>query len=278
MNKAFRMQVARETVEAMEKGFYLSTHQQPVSIAEGMQAAINGTRTYSSADLDSLLTDFDPTLLSESCKITVVAQSSFVAGKEAVQAHGKVLCLNFASAKNPGGGFLSGAQAQEEALTRSSALFDCLKDQNAYYHTNRACGTTLYTDTMIHSPAVPFFKDDEGLPLDNWFPLSILTAPAVNEGAVRQNEPNQIPKIRETMLRRTEKLLTLAAYLEYRHLILGAWGCGVFRNDPEAVADYFYTFLGPQGRFAHCFETVTFAILGSKVTSPNLAAFQQRFA
>ncbi|HBR75644.1 MAG TPA: TIGR02452 family protein, partial [Cyanobacteria bacterium UBA11159] len=38
----------------------------------------------------------------------------------------KIGVLNFASAKNPGGGFLRGTQAQEESLARSSALYKSL--------------------------------------------------------------------------------------------------------------------------------------------------------
>ena len=64
-----------------------------------------------------------------------------------------VLALNFASAKNPGGGFLSGAQAQEESLARASGLYLTLLQQPHYYEANRVCQTLLYTDHAIHSPA-----------------------------------------------------------------------------------------------------------------------------
>jgi uncharacterized protein (TIGR02452 family) len=44
-------------------------------------------------------------------------------------------------------------------------------------------------------------------------------------------------------------------------VVLGAWGCGVFRNDPAQVADAFRTLLGPGGRFARSFEHVVFGVL-----------------
>lgn len=277
MNKFNRVAIAEDTVKCIEQGCYTNTKGQNIDLSAAIRNAVTNTKTYSSGDLDTIVENLSLQELSNNCMIEVKRLSSFEAGKQLVEQHGKVLCLNFASAKNPGGGFLSGAQAQEEALTRSSALYLCLKDQDAYYLTNRKCGTTLYTDTMILSPDVPFFKDDNGTPLDNWFPLSILTAPAVNEGAIRQNEPEKIPEIASVMLRRTEKLLALAHRNGYTHLLLGAWGCGVFRNNPEAVASYFYQFLGPNGKYARCFETVTFAILATDENSSNLKAFSERF-
>lgn len=263
MNKFSRVAIAEDTVKCIEQGYYTNTNGQQIDLSPAIQHAVTNTKTFSSDDLETIVNNLSLQEFSGECVIEVKRLSSFEAGQQLAEQFGKVLCLNFASAKNPGGGFLSGAQAQEEALTRSSALYVCLKDQDAYYLTNRKCGTTLYTDTMILSPDVPFFKDDNGTPLNHWFPLSILTAPAVNEGAIRQNEPENINRIESVMLRRTEKLLALAHRNGYTHLLLGAWGCGVFRNNPEAVANYFYQFLGPNGKYARCFETITFAILAS---------------
>ena len=102
----------------------------------------------------------------------------------------RVVALNFASAKNPGGGFLGGAKAQEEDLARSSALYACMRDQRAYYDANRHEPSLLYTDHMIYSPDVPFFRDDRLRFLEDPFLLSILTAPAPNAAS---NERREIP-------------------------------------------------------------------------------------
>ena len=73
-----------------------------------------------------------------------------------------ILCLNFASAHNPGGGFQNGAEAQEESLARSSGLYPTLMANPGYYQANGHAKTKLYTHHMIHSPDVPVFRDDEG--------------------------------------------------------------------------------------------------------------------
>ena len=99
------------------------------------------------------------------------------------------LCLNFASAKNPGGGLLSGSQTQEESLARSSGLYATLLPMTELYAYNRHLGTSLYSDYMIYSPDVPVFRSDSGLLLEVPYLASFITAPAVNAGAVEKNEP-----------------------------------------------------------------------------------------
>src|SRR5205814_7920498 len=71
-----------------------------------------------------------------------------------------VLCLNFASAKHPGGGFLGGARAQEESLARSSGLYPCIAPMREMYDFNRSCGTCLSSDYLLHSPRAPVFRDE----------------------------------------------------------------------------------------------------------------------
>ena len=59
------------------------------------------------------------------------------------------------------------------------------------------------------------------------------------------------------------------------NLVLGAFGCGVFGNNPETVADYFYDYLTDD--YAGCFENVYFAVPkygGSGYTEPNYKAFR----
>jgi uncharacterized protein (TIGR02452 family) len=80
---------------------------------------------------------------------------------------------------------------------------------------------------------------------------------------VRQlQELQQVP---ETVCRRIEYVLALAAAQECQNLVLGAWGCGVFGNDPAQVAEAFMVQLG-SGRWARRFSRVRFSVLDR---SPN---------
>jgi uncharacterized protein (TIGR02452 family) len=128
---------------------------------------------------------------------------------------------------------------RKKGLARSSGLYPCLGEHMAMYRINRGNDSCLYTDDMIYSPDVPVIKDDEGDLLDKPYLLSIITAPAVNAGVVVRNEPQHIDQIAPFMMRRMEKVLALALVRGHKNLILGAWGCGVFQNDPKDVAAYF---------------------------------------
>lgn len=73
-------------------------------------------------------------------------------------------------------------------------------------------------------------------------------------------------------------MLETAAECGYRRIVLGAWGCGVFRNDPAAVAGAFHALLTGDGRFAGHFEHVVFAVLDRTAAASTLGAFRSTFA
>jgi uncharacterized protein (TIGR02452 family) len=163
--------------------------------------------------------------------------------------------LNFASGKNPGGGFLRGTQAQEESLARASTLYLSLKG-SPHYQWNRKCGTAAYQDTMIYSPDL-VFKDDGGRLLEEPVPAAFITAAAPNRGAMRQHGEglSVIPKI---LVHRALMILSIAAARGHKRLIMGAWGCGVFHNELDDVIAAFKQALDTLGgHFTH----VHFAVL-----------------
>jgi uncharacterized protein (TIGR02452 family) len=78
-----------------------------------------------------------------------------------------------------------------------------------------------------------------------------------------------------TLVRRAAYVLTVAEAQGHRTLLLGAWGCGVFRNRPADVAEAFMSHL-EQDRFRHSFRRVEFAVYDSAPGQPNLVAFRER--
>jgi uncharacterized protein (TIGR02452 family) len=112
-----------------------------------------------------------------------------------------------------------------------------------YYAAKRRSNSALYTDHMIYSPLVPVFRDDADRLLDEPWCVSMITAPAVNAGVVRSQEPENVSRIRDMMNCRIEYVLALAAHHGHQALVLGAWGCGVFANDPREVAELFASHL-----------------------------------
>ena len=270
-----RTAIAAETVRATEDGFYRLPSGRRVDIAAQLEAAKQGTVLYRPGE-GPRAGKLDP---DERARpgIEVARETTLAAARRLVaeDPDRDVFALNFASAKNPGGGFLGGSQAQEESLARASGLYACLMTQWDYYEENRAFGSCLYTDHMIYSPQVPVFRDDDDELLEEPVPVSFLTAPAVNAGVVRQKERRNAGKIESTMLRRMRMLLSVAASHKYRAIVLGAWGCGVFRNDADEVASWFRRVLIHEN-FAGYFDQITFAIVGDSRNSA-IHSFQKAF-
>ncbi|MEW9547447.1 TIGR02452 family protein [Nonomuraea sp. NPDC050783] len=189
-----------------------------------------------------------------------------------------IAVLNFASARNPGGGYLGGAKAQEEDLCRHALLYPSLLRAPDYYAAHRASPDLLYSHRVIWSPGVPVHRDEDGRLLAEPYLVAFLTSPAPNAGQVLRRDPGAGERVRQALRERAGRVLAVAAHHGARTLVLGAWGCGVFRNDPREVAAAFHTHLGDGGGFAGAFERVTFAVWDRKPDSANRAAFTERFA
>src|SRR5262245_60047417 len=264
MNRNTRARLGQETVDIVERGWYESPGSGRVDLSPLVSRCLASTTLYRPSQLDEVVhCTAQPRDTEYRTSIEVVNETSLSASRRLVSQHGgsTTLCLNFASAKNPGGGFLGGSQAQEESLARSSGLYASLVSQGEYYEANRACRTALYTDHMILSPEVPVFRDDSGSLLGAPYSLGIVTAPAVNAGAIRKNEAENASRIWPTMSARIAKVLALAVHHGYEHLVLGAWGCGVFKNDPNEIATLFADALLRSSRFRDRFRVVVFAVL-----------------
>jgi uncharacterized protein (TIGR02452 family) len=271
MNRNQNATIANETVKILEQGFYINSKGQRVELQESLQRCKLQTKLYTPEELATLLDLLEPALLQTHTEVT--GETSLEAAQRLTsESPEKVICLNFASAKNPGGGFLGGAQAQEESLARSSGLYASLMTQPKFYDFHRQQGNLLYSDGMIYSPAVPVFRRDDGALLEAPYPLSFITSPAPNAGAIAKNTPHLSKEVHGVLQKRAAKVLALAVKLGYRRIILGAWGCGVFRNSPIEVAEVFKERL--ENQFNHQFEKVTFAVFDNSKEQATLNAFR----
>ncbi|MDI1481714.1 TIGR02452 family protein [Polyangium sp. y55x31] len=267
--------IATETLDIVSRGEYESAGGQRVHIGRLVEAAAAGTVLYKPGDLAHA----EPRERRPgSIRLEVTDETTAAAGRRLCrEGEARIAALNFASAKNPGGGFLGGAKAQEEDLARCSALYTCLVRQPRYYEANRATASMIYTDHLIYSPDVPFFRDDRLALLDEPFTLSIVTAPAPNAGEALRRDKKAGAAIREALERRAAYVLAAMALHGHRTLVLGAWGCGVFRNDPREVADVLANWLG-HPRFAGAFDRVVFGIYDRSAARATLRAFEERMA
>jgi len=256
-----RAAIAAETVRILASGSYVGPAGQTVSFLPELNDSINETRLFAPGQLAKVAAVEPAKRVTARIRVTNCSALSAARQLHAVYGAERVALLNFASARNPGGGFLNGSQAQEESLARASGLYASISRMTDYYAANRCTKSALYTDHMIYSPLVPVFRDDDDRLLDDPWSVSMITAPTVNAGAVRSGEPENVSRIPEVMNHRIHCVLALAAHHGHEALVLGAWGCGVFANDPCEVAELFAGHLLGRGRYAHAFAEVVFAIL-----------------
>jgi uncharacterized protein (TIGR02452 family) len=270
-------ETAAETLKLLENGAFDAPDGRRLSMQPALDEAIAGTRLYTPERAAEIvgrcaLSPVRPPLIEVTEETTQIAARRLVEA-ESVQ---DLVLLNFASARNAGGGFLTGAKAQEEDLCRCSGLYPCLLTQPAYYEANRRNESALYTDHLIYSPNVPWFRARGRDRPDTVFLASVITAPAPNAGVVLGREAQAAAQIEATLQRRAGLVLAVAAEHGHHNLLLGAWGCGVFRNDPRVVADVFGRWLVSE-TFAGAFDRVVFAIYDRAPGQATLTAFRQRF-
>lgn len=216
-------------------------------------------------------------------EIVVIEQTSFDAAREN-RKYGAVAVLNFANPHYPGGGVFQGAKAQEECLCRSSNLYPCLEDGRVFdefyrYHQKRT--DYDFSHRLIYTPGVTVFKDDAPVPGKmkeaDWFSVDVITCAAPYQAKRRYVNPTALKNLFKARIR---NILEAAMDHEAEVLILGAFGCGAFKNPPKVVAKAFREVLSEQRYQA--FRRIVFAIKSSVgadpyTVCPNLAAFQTEF-
>ncbi len=212
----------------------------------------------------------------------VLAQKQYQRLKSAGDPAPKVLVLNLASATRPGGQTRNGANAQEEDLCRRTSLLLSLESEGAkrYYDYNNARRTRMGSDGVLLSPNVEVIKDASSEPLAQPFPISVMScaAPMVRLGLEGMSQQ----AYEELLYRRIQGMLLVAASQGYRHLIFGAFGCGVYGNDAALVSDLFaraireFTVAGKGS--GQLFDSIQFAVLCRPGKDYNYREFCRNFS
>ena len=149
----------------------------------------------------------------------------------------RVCALNFANANVPGGAYVLGGNAQEEALCRATLLYYTLRTARGFYRRNRLHVLPDYTHGMVYSENVPVVRDRDGALLGRPAACDFITSPAVNRTFARFLFSRA--RLYRTMQERIDRIVALAARKRPDVLVLGAWGCGVFGNRRETVYPQF---------------------------------------
>jgi len=268
LDRSSARESARLTLSILESGTY-HTDDKTVSIAD---AVVNSIAQTVSLPPDATLTvSPEATTPAATLTISVANETSLSAAKRLLDSGKRSLVLNFANAVEPGGGFLTGSTAQEEYLCRCSGLYPTIQNNEMYaFHKAMGQDSFLASEWAILSPDVPVFRGDNGYLLLEPWNVSILTCAAPVARRVG------LKAATEAMETRIDRVLQIARAYGYRSLVLGAWGCGAFHNDPVAIAGFFRDAL--IGEYLGAFDDAVFAITDWSPDRRYLAPFRNAFA
>lgn len=240
--------LAAETVTIWAAGTYVAASGEHVDIRTAVQKCKAGT--LSIPPLRDLTRHPQNPLIDQT--LVSVVNTTTQAATRVLREHGhSVLALNFANGTNPGGWFLDGGRTQEEALCRDSLLYGTLVGHEMY-EVHKTMPYEDASDWCIVSRDVPFIRDENSDLVAYPWVCDVVTC------AAPISSPYRDAYCRELFRKRIHRLLEVAASLGYTGLVLGAWGCGMFGNDPASTAKVFRELL--EGEFLGCFGEVVFAV------------------
>lgn len=265
MDRRGLKKIAEQTVDWLERGC-----DQFPSLNSSAKVAARASRVFTGDEIEQIKQKQSRRPRRESAtSIQITAESTLEAASRLPGA----VCLVFGSARRPCGGFLNGASAQEESVARGSGLYAVETKHTGLYIQKERARAPFYTHDMIYAPGVPVFRDRDERPLDKMFYTGMIVACAPNKSCARGRQREACDLV---LVQRAEYVLALAAEMRHRSVVLGAWGCGVFGNDPHVLAEAFASMLTDEGPFAHTFDRVVFAMMDE--TSPAFRVFRQKFA
>ncbi len=265
ISRHLALRLGKSAVKASSQGYYLNSMGEKVDWSLDVEKACRGKL---SIPPDSPLSQ-NKNARFPITRVQVVNDTTLSASRRLIESGLGPLALNFANGVQPGGGFLTGALAQEETLCRSSSLYKTLVNDPMYeFHANR--GRQDSTDWAIYSPQVPVFRTDDGSTLDHFWRLSFITCAAPYARSIGQPESGDLLK------QRIHRLLAIAEALGYSTLVLGAWGCGAFFNDPNRTANDFRSAI--EHEFNGAFSNITFAITDWSEERRFLGPFRDVFS
>lgn len=232
------------------------------------------------------LPDIEKKVYAEPAKLVVSKKRSF----DAAQGYkGQKVCVhNFASASNPGGGVVNGASAQEECLCRCSTLYPCLATDEMwkrFYEPHRRAHDPIHNDDIIFTPDITVFKTDTGNPVlmdeEDWYKVDVVTCAAPNLRAMPSNsynsgDGNKAVKVSDKELqaiheKRLRRILDVALMNGDEVVILGAFGCGAFMNDPYVVAKASKNVIA---EYRNAFKVIEFAVYCGPRDDKNFRVFE----
>lgn len=223
----------------------------------------------------------------DAAKVIVSGKRTYEAAAAYKENH--VAVHNFASASNPGGGVVNGASAQEECLCRCSGLYFCLNSPimwDGFYKPHRDAHDPIHNDDIIYTPGVTVFKTDTASPQlmneSEWYDVDVITCAAPNLRNQPSNRYNTGDGNKQVVMKdkdllalhekKLRRILEVVLSEGCDTVILGAFGCGAFQNNPEVVALANKNVIKD---YLHAFKNIEFAVYCSPRDDRNFKIFER---
>lgn len=171
--------------------------------------------------------------------------------------NGKTLVLNMASAKRAGGGVEKGSIAQEECLFRCSNLYNIPQDLYP-----------LGISEYVYTKDISFVKDFKYDKLIYPIMCDVISIPAYNLNTTHYFPSVDLSDYEKNTILKIETMLKQAYVNGCENIILGAWGCGVFKNDPIFIANSFKNIINEIG-YINNFKNIVFAVINDRNSVSN---------
>ena len=207
--------------------------------------------------------------------VNVVEEDTIVAALRLKEKGFRPMVLNLADDIFGGGCVDVGSGAQEESLFRRSNYFTTLHNDR-----RRDSFYPIEKDEAVYSGGVTVFKDSEKEQyrlLDRPATLDFIACPGLKYPDLVYDDPNGDGRLSEeekaTLEMKIRLILQVGQLYGHDSLVLGALGCGAWRNPPRDVAAVFKKVLDESNG---AFERIDFAIISVTSTDKsNLDIFRQ---
>ena len=169
-------------------------------------------------------------------KFEIVNQDTIEAALQGIENgdYENPLLMNMASEFQPGGGWKKGSMAQEEALFLRTNYCKHLKKRKGSMPRERY----IEDHEMVYSPRVRVIKNKNYslIPEDRQPVLSFIACPGIRRPEL-DSKGRMCERDRDIVTRRLHHVFQIAQRYGHDAVILGALGCGAFKNPPEDIAE-----------------------------------------
>ena len=259
--RSMRVDVFKHTVFLVQQGYYFNEEQKKINFPDA-STMMAGTKFYDSPQTVHHI----PTISSETI-VKVENIDCLLAAENLLNEGYHPAVLNMASRQNPGGGVQNGAGAQEENLFRRSNLFQSLY-QFAPFASNFGLHKSKHQYPLdrnfggIYTPHATVFRgtEQDGYPLlDTPYQMSFIAVAGINRPALASSE-RIAPELVEPVKNKIRTIFRIGLLHGHDSLVLGALGCGAFRNPPSHIARLFHEVM-EEKEFKNKYRLLLFAIL-----------------